>query len=94
MTWIVVASTIGFVASIVIVVSYFDTDWPDWIYFAGLGLTVISTITFIVCGIYEGTHNRKTKAIEYPASKYSIEIKVTEFQGNKDTTYVLIPKGL
>ena len=94
MIWILVAAAIGFVTSIVIVLSYFDTDWPDWMFFASLGLTVISGVTFIACGIYEGTHNRKTKAIEYPASKYSIEIKVTEFQGNKDTTYVLIPKRL
>lgn len=29
---------------------------------------------------------------EYPASEYTLEIKVTEFQGQRDTTYVLIPK--
>ena len=38
--------------------------------------------------------SEKVKPIEYPASEYNLELKVTEYQGQKDTTYVLTPKTL
>lgn len=32
------------------------------------------------------------KQKEFPASRYTLKLKVTEFEQQKDTTYVLIPK--
>lgn len=40
------------------------------------------------------TKSEREKPIEYPASEYNLELKVTEYQGQKDTTYVLTPKTL
>ena len=34
----------------------------------------------------------KVKYIEFPASQFRLELKITEFQGETDTTFVLIPK--
>ena len=32
------------------------------------------------------------QSIEYPAADYTLEYKITEFQGKTDTTYVITPK--
>ena len=40
------------------------------------------------------TKSERVKSIEYPASEYTLELKVTEYQGQKDTIYVLTPKML
>lgn len=92
MIWIFIACIIVFVIGIGATIFYFDTDLPDWVFFVSLSLVVISGLTFITLALLTQTKDNKTKPIEYPVSEYSLEIKVTEFQGNKDTTYVLIPK--
>lgn len=35
-----------------------------------------------------------TQPIEYPAADYTLDYKVTEFQGKTDTTYVITPKDI
>lgn len=92
MTWIFITCIILFVIGMIVIILYFDTDLPDWVFFVSLSLVSISGVTFITLALLTQFKSNKTKPIEYPASKYSIEIKITEFQGNKDTTYVLIPK--
>lgn len=91
MIWIFI-TCIVFVMGIIVTISYFTTDWPDWVFFVSLSLVLISGVTLITLGLLTQVKDNKAKSIEYPASEYSLEIKVTEFQGNKDTTYVLIPK--
>lgn len=92
MIWVFITCIIVFIIGMILTILYFDTDLPDWVFFVSLSLVVISGVTFITLAILTQFKDNKTKPIEYPASEYSLEIKVTEFQGNKDTTYVLIPK--
>lgn len=35
-----------------------------------------------------------TQPVEYPAADYTLDYKVTEFQGKTDTTYVITPKDI
>ena len=39
----------------------------------------------------QGKENKNN--IEFPASRFRLELKITEFQGVRDTTFVLISKG-
>ena len=47
---------------------------------------VIALVLMLVCTI------DAIRIKNFPESKYSLEYKITEFQGQVDTTYVLIPK--
>ena len=79
------------ISTCLVVFGAFKKDWLIISFFILAFITCISAVV-LACMIAE--RRAKQTPIEYPASKYSIEIKVTEFQGNKDTTYVLIPKEL
>ena len=35
---------------------------------------------------------KASQSIEYPAADYTLDYKVTEYQGKTDTTYVITPK--
>ena len=37
---------------------------------------------------------RVTQPIEYPATNYTLDYKITEFQGKTDTIYVITPKDI
>jgi len=63
-----------------------DTDVVLGIMVSVIGIFII-LLPFLI-------KSETVKPIEYPASKYTLELKVTEYQGEKDTTYVLIPKTL
>ena len=52
------------------------------------------TCSFWVAFLVSITKDDEKKPKEFPANKYTLELKVTEFQGQVDTTYVLIPKSL
>ena len=63
------------------------------------GTEVVLGIVALVFGIFIillsfPTKSERVKSIEYPASEYTLELKVTEYQGQKDTIYVLTPKML
>jgi len=62
-----------------------DSIWPTVI----CGLL---TCVFWVALLVSITNREDKKPKEFPASKYALELKVTEFQGQVDTTYVLIPR--
>jgi len=47
---------------------------------------IIALVLMLVCTI------DVIRIKNFPESKYSLEYKITEFQGQVDTTYVLIPK--
>lgn len=91
---LLILSAIGLIIGSIIILlsSNVNCKCDDWVFFIGLFLYMISGTSLIVCGIYEGNQNNKIKPKEYSASQYSFDIKVTEFQGVKDTIYVLIPK--
>ncbi len=93
MIWLII-SIIGLIIGVIIILlsSNPDCKYDDWVFFIGLFLYMISGTSLIGCGIYKGNQNNKIKPKEYSASQYSFDIKVTEFQGVKDTIYVLIPK--
>lgn len=55
------------------------------------GIIIVSALGCINLGIIllaKDYSNQK----EFPASRYTLKLKVTEFEQQKDTTYVLIPK--
>ena len=62
-----------------------DNIWPTVI----CGLL---TCAFWVALLVSIKMNNEDKPEEFPAAKFTLELKVTEFQGQVDTTYVLIPK--
>lgn len=58
----------------------------------------IGTVLFFVCGVLTvvfailSMHQQPETTKEYPASEYTLSYKITEFEGQRDTTYVIIPK--
>lgn len=56
----------------------------------GIACSVFFAITMITGILHCCTKPEKPK--EFPAAKYELKYKVTEFEGASDTTYVLIPK--
>ena len=93
MIWLILSAIGLIIGSIIILLSSnVNCKYDDWVFFIGLFLYIISGTSLLVCGIYKGNQNNKIKPKEYSASQYSFDIKVTEFQGIKDTIYVLIPK--
>lgn len=65
----------------------------------------IMCILFWICMISHSICERQVKKskeaeitasqpIEYPAADYTLDYKVTEFQGKTDTTYVITPKDI
>ena len=62
-----------------------DNIWPAVI-------CGILTCVFWVALLVKISIMEDEKPKEFPANKYQLELKVTEFQGQVDTTYVLIPK--
>ncbi len=38
------------------------------------------------------TEIKAPQSVEYPAADYTLDYKVTEYQGKRDTTYVITPK--
>jgi len=64
---------------------YYDSVWPTVI--SG----VISCIFWIAL-LYNMEKDDNKKPKEFSSSKYQLELKVTEFRGQMDTTFVLIPK--
>lgn len=55
------------------------------------GVIIVSGLSCINLGIVLLTKDYSTPK-EFPASRYTLKLKITEFEQQKDTTYVLIPK--
>lgn len=64
----------------------------DWLIILFLIIAFLSGGTSIILGALAGRNRVKNIPIEYEASKYTVEYKITKFQGHVDTTYVLVPK--
>ena len=91
MTIALIISAIAFVISIVLTTLYFYSDL-DWAFFIGCPIMLVSGIAGIVLSALVTIRTAKSKPLEFPASKYTLSYKITEFEGQKDTTYVLILK--
>ena len=70
----------------------FGAFQKDWLIITFFIIAFMSGVASVVLVIIVGTEKAEKTPIEYSASEYRIEYKVTEFQGQRDTTYVLIPK--
>lgn len=91
MTTAIIISAILFVLGLVATVSATLFDWKDWVFITGVTTTIvfcIATITLILCNAGVIKHGPK----EYPASEYTFKIKVVEFEEQRDTILVVIPK--
>lgn len=62
-------------------------------------LCVILGAVFFVIGIVtfwvnpaETEESSRPVPIEYPASEYRLQLRIVEFEGQRDTTYVLVKK--
>ena len=89
MTTALIISAIAYVISIVLVTLYFYCNL-DWAFFIGCPMALVSGIAAIVLGALVSVQPVKSKPLEFSASKYTLSYKVTEFEGQKDTTYVLM----
>lgn len=95
MITLVIISLALFLVGVILIMIYFlnyANYAKDWLFIAGIILTFIGGISSIVFGILSINHTNSTKIKEYPASEYTLSYKITEFEGQRDTTYVLIPK--
>ena len=54
------------------------------------GFAMFAAVYIFFASIYGSAEKKRPK--EYSASKYTLSYKITEFKGQIDTTYVLIPK--
>ena len=60
----------------------------------GFILAMASSIVVAVglCLYVNQTNLAKPVPIEYPASEYELKLRITEFDGQRDTTYILVKK--
>ena len=65
-------------------------DWKDWA-FTGTITMIASFLVMIICVIYNDDVTKEYPK-EYPASEYTFKIKVVEFNEQRDTILVVIPK--
>ena len=92
MIWLVCISIGLFIIGIVSCITYVIADLDDAYLFIGGALIITSIISLIVLLMVNTTQVEKSTSLEFPASEYTLSHKVTEFEGQIDTTYVLIPK--
>lgn len=62
-------------------------DSAIWLLVIDIFLLIVGLVVFS-----KDTKKPTIKYLEYPASSYTLEYKVTELQGKIDTIYVLTPK--
>ena len=92
MITLLIISLVVFIIGDILIIVYFSNFAKDWIFTVGIILIIIGGISSIVLGVILGNQTNSMKIKEYPASEYTLSYKITEFEGQRDTTYVLIPK--
>ena len=90
MITLVMISLALFIIGAALITVYFYSYAKDWLFAVGITLMIIGGVSSIVFGILSANHTKAIK--EYPASEYTLSYKITEFEGQRDTTYILIPK--
>ncbi len=94
MITLAIISLAVFLVGVILIMVYFLSSGydKDWLFIVGIVLILIGGVSSIVFGVLSGNHTNSMKIKEYPASEYTLSYKITEFEGQRDTTYVLIPK--
>ena len=90
MITLVIISLALFIIGVALIAISFSIYDKDWIFAVGIALMIIGGVSSIIFGILSANHTKAIK--EYPASEYTLSYKITEFEGQRDTTYILIPK--
>lgn len=79
------------IIGIIFVLDYFfHYDRDEIILYIGVVTAFICGVLMIVFTALISVEQQTEK--EYPASEYTLSYKITEFEGQRDTTYVIIPK--
>ena len=70
------------------------TDMQDGLFFGGIVTTVVSFIAMVCLLLINDRKEKNTweQTEEYPVSEYTFKIKVVEFEEQRDTILVVIPK--
>lgn len=91
MTTLIIISLALFIIGILLMVIDYICD-IECLFIVGIILSIIGGVSALVFGIIGGNQTNSMKMKEYPASEYTLSYKITEFEGQRDTTYVLISK--
>ena len=86
----IIISAIIYILGVVVTVCAILYDWEDRAFIAGIITMIASFSVMIFCAIYHDVTKKYPK--EYPASEYIFKIKVVEFNEQRDTILVVIPK--
>lgn len=78
-----------FATGLIIAIICCFMDWYEGLFTASIILLLLSGIGLIVSA---ACSKPDVKAKEYPASEYTFKIKVVEFEEQRDTILVVIPK--
>ena len=92
MTTAIIISAIIAAIGITIMVAGCFIDMSDGLFFGGIVVAVVSFVTMICLVLINNGKNIQKQTKEYPASEYTFKIKVVEFEQQKDTILVVIPK--
>lgn len=74
--------------TVVIAAIYDNKKWSPYV---GVPAGILAIVSIMV-GACASSKRIEKKPREFPATEYTLEYKVTEYQGRTDTTYVLIKK--
>lgn len=92
MTTAIIISAIIFVIGITIMVAGCFINMSDGVFFGGIVAAVAAAITMICLALINDGKNTQKQIKEYQASEYTFKIKVVEFEEQRDTILVVIPK--
>lgn len=91
MTTAIIISAILFVIGFIVMMSAVLRNWEDWIFDVGTITMIASFAAMILLAVFHTGEIKKVPK-EYPASEYTFKIKVVEFEEQRDTILVVIPK--
>lgn len=94
MTTAIIIGAIIFIIGIIIMVAGCFTDMSDGVFFGGIVAAVASAITMICLVLINDRKEKNTweQIKEYPVSEYTFKIKIVEFEEQRDTILIVIPK--
>ena len=75
---------------LVLSTSKFDRGCSTGMIICGVAIGLIGLA--VRKNISEAERMEISKPIEYPASEYRLQLRIVEFEGQRDTTYVLVKK--
>jgi len=70
----------------------FQTLCVAGMFLCGIALCIIGLVIRKNISEAEQPEPARPVIIEYPASEYRLQLRIVEFEGQRDTTYVLVKK--